>query len=236
MRYIEVYRMIKQAADEVQRPAFHTVVSGDNFSTLGRKYGVSAQRFMAANPGVDPKTLREGQQLNVPPSDRDDIIQNYGFDPDVVNMPSPMLIWQQMMQESTLGQKVYPKTAPGEVNTSVGHWQPNKSAWDTVSKLYPDYYNGRKMSEMATDLDLSYRVYHDYMTELGKRWQYKNKKPVTGETLVRSWNAPADPYGAQGTKYWNAVTRHTLPAIHNALQKSPDNVYFAAYGKHREQP
>jgi LysM repeat protein len=46
----------------------YTVVHGDSFYTIGKKYGVSTKSIQDANPGVDPKKLKVGQKLNLPAS------------------------------------------------------------------------------------------------------------------------------------------------------------------------
>jgi LysM repeat protein len=44
----------------------HTIKSGDTPAALARKYGISLNALMAANPSLDPKKLRIGQVINVP--------------------------------------------------------------------------------------------------------------------------------------------------------------------------
>jgi LysM repeat protein len=44
----------------------HTIVRGDNFSTIGQAYGVSAAAIAEANPGVDPRRLQVGRKLTIP--------------------------------------------------------------------------------------------------------------------------------------------------------------------------
>lgn len=43
----------------------HTVVSGDTYYKISRKYGVSVDQLVAANPGVNHKALRLGQQVKI---------------------------------------------------------------------------------------------------------------------------------------------------------------------------
>lgn len=45
----------------------HTVVKGDSFSTLGKRYKVGSLAIAAANPGVDSTRLKLGQKLQIPP-------------------------------------------------------------------------------------------------------------------------------------------------------------------------
>jgi LysM repeat protein len=44
----------------------HTVASGETFSTIARKYGVSVAAIEAANPGVESSKLKIGQKINLP--------------------------------------------------------------------------------------------------------------------------------------------------------------------------
>ena len=44
----------------------HTIKSGDTPAAIARKYGISLNALMSANPGLDPKKLRIGQAINVP--------------------------------------------------------------------------------------------------------------------------------------------------------------------------
>ncbi len=44
----------------------HTIKSGDTPAAVARKYGISLNALMSANPGLDPKKLRIGQVIKVP--------------------------------------------------------------------------------------------------------------------------------------------------------------------------
>ena len=46
----------------------YVVVSGDNFTTIGKKFGVSSAAMAKANPGVDSTRLKVGQKLAIPPA------------------------------------------------------------------------------------------------------------------------------------------------------------------------
>ena len=46
----------------------HTIMKGDSFYTLAKKYNVSQKAIVAANPGVDPTRLKIGQKVKIPPS------------------------------------------------------------------------------------------------------------------------------------------------------------------------
>ena len=45
----------------------YVVISGDNFTTIGKQFGVSSAAMAKANPGVDSTRLKVGQKLVVPP-------------------------------------------------------------------------------------------------------------------------------------------------------------------------
>jgi len=44
----------------------HTVKAGDTPTLIARKYGIKLDTLMAANPGLNPKRLQVGQNLNIP--------------------------------------------------------------------------------------------------------------------------------------------------------------------------
>jgi LysM repeat protein len=44
----------------------HTLVKGDTYYSLSRKYGVSVTELQKANPLVNPSALRVGQKINIP--------------------------------------------------------------------------------------------------------------------------------------------------------------------------
>ncbi len=46
----------------------YVIASGDNFWTIGRKYGVSAKKIEQANPNVIPTRLKIGQKITIPAS------------------------------------------------------------------------------------------------------------------------------------------------------------------------
>jgi N-acetylmuramoyl-L-alanine amidase len=45
----------------------HTIVKGETFATIGKKYGVGYKAIEAANPGVDPTRLKIGDKIKIPP-------------------------------------------------------------------------------------------------------------------------------------------------------------------------
>ena len=45
----------------------HTIKAGETLNTVARQHGVKLDALKAANPGVDPRRLRVGQTLNLPP-------------------------------------------------------------------------------------------------------------------------------------------------------------------------
>jgi LysM repeat protein len=46
----------------------HTIQPGDTLTSISRRYGVSLDSLLAANPGINPKTLRPGQKVRIAPS------------------------------------------------------------------------------------------------------------------------------------------------------------------------
>lgn len=56
------------AATSESRPAMrtHKVQSGETPSSIARKYGVSVEALLAANPGLNPRRMQIGQTLNIP--------------------------------------------------------------------------------------------------------------------------------------------------------------------------
>lgn len=60
-----------QAAPETPRPQpalrTHRVASGENFNRIAQRYGIKPAALQAANPRVDPRNLKPGQVLVLPP-------------------------------------------------------------------------------------------------------------------------------------------------------------------------
>lgn len=46
----------------------YAIVAGDNFVRIASKLGVDLQALLDANPGVDHRRLRIGQEINIPPA------------------------------------------------------------------------------------------------------------------------------------------------------------------------
>ena len=55
-----------QPLSEPDTTTEYQIASGDNFWTIGRKFGVSAQSIEQANPSVVPTRLQVGQKINIP--------------------------------------------------------------------------------------------------------------------------------------------------------------------------
>src|SRR4030095_473310 len=45
----------------------HTIIKGETFAILAKKYGVTTKAIEAANPGVNPTRLKIGQKIKIPP-------------------------------------------------------------------------------------------------------------------------------------------------------------------------
>ena len=52
--------------DAVSRVRAHTVKTGDTMASLARRYGVSQNSLLTANPAIDPRRMKVGQIVNVP--------------------------------------------------------------------------------------------------------------------------------------------------------------------------
>jgi LysM repeat protein len=55
------------AAPPVDKPRTHIVAANETLAAIARKAGVSLNALLAANPGLNPKKLRVGQAVNLPP-------------------------------------------------------------------------------------------------------------------------------------------------------------------------
>ncbi|MGH7951529.1 MAG: LysM peptidoglycan-binding domain-containing protein [Limisphaerales bacterium] len=49
------------------RPRTHVVEPGETLAAISRKFDIRLDALLAANPGVNPKKLRVGQVVNIPP-------------------------------------------------------------------------------------------------------------------------------------------------------------------------
>ncbi len=45
----------------------HKVQSGENPSSIARRYGITVSRLLSANPGLQPARMQIGDELNIPP-------------------------------------------------------------------------------------------------------------------------------------------------------------------------
>ena len=50
------------------RPRTHTVAAGETPAAIARKYKISLTALLTANPSLNPKKMRVGQTVNLPPS------------------------------------------------------------------------------------------------------------------------------------------------------------------------
>ena len=58
-------RQQQQAPTEVAEEKYYVVESGDSFSTIAAKTGISAQRLEQLNPDLDPQALAPGQRIRL---------------------------------------------------------------------------------------------------------------------------------------------------------------------------
>lgn len=53
---------------KVASEGVHTIQSGDTFSSISRRYGMSVESLIAANPGINSKSLQLGQEIRLSPT------------------------------------------------------------------------------------------------------------------------------------------------------------------------
>ena len=58
---------LKTAPPKISQPRTHAVAANETLVAIARKHGVTVTALQAANPGVNPKKMRVGQVLNLPP-------------------------------------------------------------------------------------------------------------------------------------------------------------------------
>src|SRR5258705_145554 len=58
---------IRPPAAVVARPRTYIVRSGETMAEVARRNGVNLQKLLSANPSIEPKRLRAGQTVNIPP-------------------------------------------------------------------------------------------------------------------------------------------------------------------------
>lgn len=56
----------KRATERVPSGRTHRVAEGDTLSRIARQYGVPLQDLLDANPGIDPRRIRIGQDVHLP--------------------------------------------------------------------------------------------------------------------------------------------------------------------------
>ena len=55
---------------EIPGPIRHRVSPGESFSTIARRYGLTVDELLRANPRVEPRRLRAGSWIRVPAAGR----------------------------------------------------------------------------------------------------------------------------------------------------------------------
>ena len=53
--------------DQIIAKSTYIVRAGDNPATIARAHGLKLPALLAANPGLDPRRLKVGQTINLPP-------------------------------------------------------------------------------------------------------------------------------------------------------------------------
>ena len=54
------------AISNMSRGNFYTIRPGDTLFSIGRRFNVSVDDLLEANPGIDPQSLRVGQIICIP--------------------------------------------------------------------------------------------------------------------------------------------------------------------------
>jgi LysM repeat protein len=58
---------VENPKSPVIKPRTHSVAAGETPAAIARKFGVNLNALLTANPGLNPKKLRVGQVINLPP-------------------------------------------------------------------------------------------------------------------------------------------------------------------------
>jgi LysM repeat protein len=63
--------LVLLSASTLAEAATHVVKAGENMFRISLRYGITLSELQAANPGVQPQSLRVGQKLSIPSHGRD---------------------------------------------------------------------------------------------------------------------------------------------------------------------
>ncbi len=107
----DIVPLIPEATGETEVPVAtgeeeYVVAKGDNFTTIARKFGVTVQAVVKANPAVDPNRIAIGQVLKIP-----------------AKPPKPS---EQVLPEGTMVYEV--KSGDNLYNIAKAH----KTTWKTI--------------------------------------------------------------------------------------------------------
>ena len=121
----------------------HTIQTGDTLYKISRKYGVSVDELMTANPGIDPKSLRVGDTINIStPAPRPE--------PSVAETPAPkpapsLASAPAQPVSNAPAKKEVPRTPdqPVKINTEITYDEFARNYRTTTQRL--DELNGLKL-------------------------------------------------------------------------------------------
>ncbi len=134
-------------------PTMYTVASGDTFLTIGWKLGIPYWRIAQANPDVDQKTLRGGEQIIIP--SKDDLLPL----PVILNKRIVISISQQRMWTYQDGNQLQEyvistgidrsPTQPGVYQVQTHELSAYAAQWDLtmphflgIYEAWPGFMNG----------------------------------------------------------------------------------------------
>ena len=118
----------------------HTIQTGDTLYKISRKYGVSLDELMSANPGINAKALRVGDTIN---------ISTLAQDPEtsVAKDPAPSLAAGPAQPISNTPAKIKetprPLDQPVKINTEITYDEFARNYKTTTDRL--DELNGLKL-------------------------------------------------------------------------------------------
>ncbi len=118
----------------------HTIQTGDTLFKISRKYGVSLDELMSANPGINAKALRVGDTINISTPAQEP-------ETSVAKAPAPSLASEPAQPISNTPAKVKetPRTSnqPVKINTEITYDEFARNYKTTTDRL--DELNGLKL-------------------------------------------------------------------------------------------
>jgi LysM repeat protein len=104
----------------------YKVAPRDNFTTIGRKFGVTAREIAAANPGVDSSKLQVGQTLHIPAPTK------------AVTTTAPQGAAQPMVSDTASGEQLYSVVSGDNLTRIAAKYTTTVRALRSVNGLSTD--------------------------------------------------------------------------------------------------